>query len=43
MSLGWFLFGVAMPVTVAAVGWIAVLANERHLRAKDRRRAGPAE
>jgi hypothetical protein len=32
MTTDWFIFGVVMPATVAALGWIAVLLHERDLR-----------
>lgn len=32
MTLGWAIFAFVMPATVVGIGWLAVLANERHLR-----------
>jgi hypothetical protein len=43
MTAGWLVFGIVLPALVAGLGWIAVLANERHLRARDERGTKPAE
>ena len=43
MTAGWMVFGLVMPAIVAGVGWLAVLANERYLRAQDAKRTRPAE
>jgi uncharacterized membrane protein len=43
VTVGWVIFGIVMPAAVAGLGWIAVLANERHLRRQAQRAAKPAE
>jgi hypothetical protein len=43
MTAGWLVFGIVLPAVVAGLGWIAVLAHERHLRAHDAKRTKPAE
>ena len=43
MTVGWVFFGIVRPAIIAGLGWVAVLANERHLRKQAEREAKPAE
>ena len=43
MTVGWFIFGVVMPVVVVALGLIAAWANDRYLRREDEKTKKAAE